>query len=131
MDLIDEAIQEQTEVTLALKRIKMAAPTQYNVDRWSHQSRILNEMCDIRARRNEDRFVKSLDKNKNAIYRPVNEQDRGQIRCLDNEHGERITDPKGVGDILAEHLSKKVLTLELDRDCTEYLLGRATGRRHV
>ena len=50
----------------------------------------------------------SLDKNKNAIYRPINEQNRGQIKCLDNEKGERITNPKGVGDILADHLSNKV-----------------------
>ena len=60
---------------MALKRIKTIKPTQYNLDKWNHQSKILNEMCDIRAEHTGNRFFNSLDKNKNAIYRPINEQD--------------------------------------------------------
>ena len=40
--------------------------------------------------------------------KPIKDQNGGQIRCLDDENGVRITDPKGVGNILAEHLSNKV-----------------------
>ena len=105
---LDKAIAKQTEITLALKRIKMRSPTQYNCDRWKHQSKILNEMCDIRSRRTADRFVSKLDKDKNAIYRPINEQGGGQIRCLDNEDGVTVTDPKEVGNILGNYMCNKV-----------------------
>ena len=125
-DQIDEAIKQQTEIVMALKRIKTIKPTQYNVDKWNHQSKILNEMFDIRAEHSGDRFVRSLDKNKNAIYRPINEQNRGQIRCLDNEKGERITNPKGVGDILADHLSNKVFK-KSDASKTREKIKKRTG----
>ena len=108
MGSLDEAIAKQTEITLALKRIKMRSPTQYNCDRWKHQSKILNEMCDIRSKQTADRFVSKLDKDKNAIYRPISEQSGGQIRCLDNEDGVTITEPKEVGNILANHMCNKV-----------------------
>ena len=106
--MIDEAIKVQSELTMALKRKKIAAPSQYNIDKWKHQSKILNEMCDIRAKQMADRFVSNLDKDKNAIYRPISEQSGGQIRCLDNEDGVTVTDPKEVGNILANHMCNKV-----------------------
>ena len=95
--MIDEAIKVQSELTMALKRKKIAAPSQYNIDKWKHQSKILNEMCDIRAKQMADRFVSNLDKDKNAIYKPIKDQNGGQIRCLDDENGMRINDPKGGG----------------------------------
>ena len=107
-ELINEAIKEQSELTMALQRKKIAAPSQYNIDKWKHQSKILNEMCDIRAKQMADKFVSNLDKDKNVIYKPIKDQNGGQIRFLDDENGVRITDPKGVGNILAEHLSNRV-----------------------
>merc|ERR1711978_11135 len=80
----------------------------YNKDKKNHESKILSEMCNIRAKENNKKFIEILDGDKLAIYRPIRDQTKDKIRSLDNEEGVRIEDPKGVGEILSEYLSEKV-----------------------
>ena len=105
---MDNAITKQSRFVKALKNKYLSEPTQYNKDKKNHESKILSEMCNIRAKENNKRFIEILDGDKLAIYRPIRDQTKDKIRSLDNEEGIRIEDPKGVGEILSEYLSEKV-----------------------
>ena len=105
---MDKAISTQSQLVRALKNKYLTDPTQYNKDKKTHESKILSEMCNIRAKENAKKFIETLDGDKLAIYRPIRDQTKDKIRSLDNEEGIRVEDPKGVGEILSEYMSEKV-----------------------
>ena len=106
--VMDGAIAKQAKVVQILKNKFLSFPTQYNKDIKTHESKILSNMCDIRAKENAKKFIETLDGDKLAIYRPLGNQEKSKIRSFDNENGERVEDPKEVSEILSKYLSSKV-----------------------
>ena len=105
---INGSIKKHAEIVRVLKITAKTKPTQANGDEWKHQNNILNCISDIQVKENGKSFVQKLDRDKLAICRPINNQNKAKIRCLDDEEGNRVMDPKGVGEILSQHLSEKV-----------------------
>ena len=68
---MDNAINTQSQLVQALKNKYQLDPTQYNKDKKTHESKILSEMCNIRAKENAKKFIETLDGDKLAIYRPI------------------------------------------------------------
>ena len=97
----------QREKMLETKKNSHISEEKYREESW-----LYNEMCKESYVKDQRKFNQNLEKDLNAIYKPLKNQNKGGIEALKDKDVKLETEPKKVAVIHAEELTKTISSKE-------------------